>query len=58
MTNRLGSKIYFKEPQKESSKASLIRHVSLFNALPIDIKCLSPPKLKRRLKKLTVEFKD
>ena len=26
MTNRLGSKIYFKEPQKESSKASLIRH--------------------------------
>ena len=55
---RLGSKVYFKNPVKATSKALLARHVCLYNALPLDLKILNPPRLKRKLKKLTVSFKD
>ena len=53
-----GSKVYFREPQCISSKLSLIRHKSLFNALPFKMKILNTMRLKRELKKLSVTFKD
>ena len=43
-----------KNPVKPSSKASLVRHVSLYNALPLDLKLLNPSRLKRKLLKLNV----
>ena len=58
INSRMGSKIYFKNPVKPTSKASLVRHVCLYNALPLDLKILNPPRLKRKLKKLNVSFKD
>ena len=58
INNRTGTKIYMKNPQKLTSKASLIRHIELYNSLPHDLKTLNPQRLKRRLKKMTVTFKD
>ena len=53
-----GSKVYFREPQCVSSKSSLIRHTSLFNALPFEMTILNNMRLKRKLKKLSVTFTD
>ena len=58
INNRLGSKVYLKHPLKPSTKASLVRHIHLYNALPLDLKLLNPPRLKRKLTKLNVSFKD
>ena len=55
---RKGSKVYFREPQRVCSKSSLIRHISLFNALPFKMKILNTMRLKRKLKKLSVTFTD
>ena len=55
---RLGSKVYLADPQKDQSKSAIIRHVKLYNALPLDIKSLNPQRLKRKLKKHKVTFKD
>ena len=54
----VGTIIYVKDPHKPNSKSSLIRHITLYNALPNDIKLLNPMKIRRALKKLTVSFKD
>ena len=58
LNKRLGSKVYIRHTLKPSSKASLVRHISLFNALPLDLKLLNPSRLKRKLTKLNVSFKD
>ena len=55
---RVGTKIYMRDPHKMNSKASLIRHINLYNALPLELKMLNPERLKRRLQKLNVSFKD
>ena len=47
-----------REPQKLTSKSPLIRHIELYNSLPVDLKKLNPQKIKRKLKKMTVSFKD
>ena len=54
----LGSKVYLADPQKDQSKSAIIRRVKLYNALPLDIKSLNPQRLKRKLKKHKVTFKD
>ena len=51
INKRTGSKIYFKEPQKPSSKSSLIMHVEIFNALPLEVKLAKISTIKRRFKK-------
>ena len=58
INKRAGSKVYMRNPQKPMSKSSIIRHVSLFNALPLDLKNLSIQRLKRKLRKMQVQFKD
>ena len=58
INKRTGSKVYLREPQKTNSKSSLIRHITLFNALPLDLKLLPIPRLKRKLKKMQLQFKD
>ena len=58
INNRLGSKIYFKDPQKPSSRSSIIRHVDLYNALPFDTKAMKISSLKRKFKKHDVVFED
>ena len=55
---RTGTKIYIKNPQKQNSKSSLIRHIRLYNALPPELKRLNPIQMKRKLKKHTVTFTD
>ena len=58
INKRTGSKVYLKEPHKASTKASLNRHIDLFNTLPLELKTLNPKRLKRKLAKLSVSFKD
>ena len=58
INNRIGSKIYFKDPQKPSSRSSLIRHVDLYNALSLDTKAMKISSLKRKFKKHDVVFDD
>ena len=50
INKRIGTKIYLKQPHKISSKASLVRHISLYNALPLDLKLLNPQQNKQKLK--------
>ena len=38
INKRTGSKIYIREPHKPSSKSPIIRHIELYNALPLEIK--------------------
>ena len=54
INNRLGSKVYLKHLLKPLIEASLVRHIYLSNALPLDLKLLNPPRLKRKLTKLNV----
>ena len=58
MNNRLGSKIYIKEPHKPSSKSSIIRHIELYNALPFELKSMKISSIKRKFKKHDVVFND
>ena len=58
INNRLGSKIYFKDSQKPSSRSSLIRHIDLYNALPFDLKSMKISSIKRKFKKHDVVFDD
>ena len=55
---RVGMKIYLVDPQKQHSKSAIIRLVHLYNALPMEYKTVNPKRLKRRLSKLDVSFKD
>ena len=57
INKRTGSKVYLKEPHKASTKASLNRHIHLFNTLPLELKTLNPKRLKQKLEKLSVSFK-
>ena len=41
INERMGSKIYMKDPQKSNSKSSIICH-----ALPLDLKLLNPSEMK------------
>ena len=52
------SKVYLVDPQKDQSKSAIIRHIKLYNALPLEIKVLNPQRLKRKLRKHNVTFKD
>ena len=56
INKRLGTKIYLKEPHKPSSRSSIIRHVDLYNALPIETKTLKISSLKRKFKNHDVVF--
>merc|ERR1711954_343361 len=58
MYNRIGSQVFIANPQKNPSKSSLIKLMKLYNALPLKIKILTPQKLKRKLIKWTVSFKE
>ena len=58
INKRTGSKVYLRDPHKPSSKSSFIRHIALYNALPLELKALSIPSLKRKMHKLRVQFKD
>ena len=58
INNRLGSKIYMKDPQKPSSRSALIRHIDLYNALPVDLKAMKIESVKRKLKKHDVVFEE
>ena len=58
MKEHLGSKIYMRHPNKELHKSSLDKQVKLYNALPLNIKALPPSKIKRKLKKMTITFKE
>ena len=55
---RIGTKIHMRDPLKPNSRSSLSRHIKLYNALPLDLKSLNPNRLRRKLKKLQVSFKD
>ena len=55
---RIGTKIYMVDPQKESSKSALIRHIKLYNALPLNLKTMNQARLKRKLLKNKVSFKE
>ena len=58
INKRTWSKVYFRNPQKQSSKSSIIRHVALYNTLPLDLKTLNIPSLKRKMLKLQIKFRD
>ena len=58
INNRLGSKIYIKEPHKPSSRSSLIRHIELYNALPFELKSMKIASIERKFKKNDVVFND
>ena len=55
---RTGSQVYMADPQKNSSKSAIIKLIRLYNALPLEIKLLSPQRLKRKLLKWKVTFKE
>ena len=55
---RLGTKVYMADPHKPSSKAAIIRLIQLYNALPLELKSLNQPRLRCKLKKFDVSFKD
>merc|ERR1711954_277342 len=55
---RTGSKVYMADPQKNSSKSAIIKLIQLYNTLPLEIKLLSPQRLKRKLLKWKVTFKE
>ena len=55
---RTGTKIYLADPQKTSSRSAIIRLISLYNALPLELKLLNPDRLKRKLSRLQVSVKD
>ena len=50
-------KIYMRHPNEELHKSSLDKQVELYNLLPLNIKALPPSKIKRKLKKMTINFK-
>ena len=52
---RSSSKIYMKNPSKETNKSSLEHQIDMYNALPNSLRILQPNKLKRKLRKS--EFK-
>ena len=54
----IGTKIYLVDPQKQQSKSAIIRLVHLYNALPLELKTFNPQRLKRRLSRLDISFKD
>ena len=56
INNRIGTKIYLRDRHTPKSKAALIRHIALYNTLPIDIKTLNLSRMKWKLKKLHVTF--
>ena len=58
INKRTGTKVYIADPQKTSSRSALIRLISLYNALPFEMKTLNPDRLKRKLTRSTVSFKD
>ena len=55
---RLGTKVYMVDPQRKSFKSAIIKHIKLYNALPMELKTLKPNRLKRKLRKLKVYFKE
>ena len=55
---RLGSKVYMADPHKQGLKAAIIRLVQLYNALPLELKSLNQQRLKQKLTKFDVSFKD
>ena len=55
---RIGTQVYMVDPHKNNSKSAIIRHVQPYNTLPLDIKILNSERLKRKLAKLQVSFKD
>ena len=55
---RAGTKVYMADPHKNNSKSAIIRHISLYNSLPHELKILNPNRLKRKLAKHTVTFRD
>ena len=57
LNNRLGSKIYMREPTKPMYKSALDRQIDLFNALPFEVKKLSNEKLKYKLKRSEITVK-
>ena len=56
MSNRTGSMVYLREPLKPSTKSSFVRHIALYNALPVKIKTAKISTIKRRLKKEKAVF--
>ena len=56
INKRLGTKIYLREPHKPSSRSSIIRHIELYNALPIETKTMKISSLKRKFKNHDVVF--
>ena len=55
---RTGTKVYLADPHKNNSRSALVRHISLYNSLPQDLKMLNPSRLKRKLDRHTVTFRD
>ena len=58
INNRIGSQVFIANPQKNSPKSALIKLIKLYNALPLEIKILTPQKLKQKLIKWKVSFKE
>ena len=43
-----GTKVDMVNPQKTNSKSAILKHVQLYNALPLKLKSLNPDRLKQR----------